>query len=212
MGRTGRLFHRPRCPHQPPAVDAAPLAAHGRQENLSARENALREDLGREYYAILGVVTEYDKQLIIVKGWSVTLSLAGLAIGFQQQHYALFALAGVTALAFWYVDARMKGFQLHYYWRMSDIEAAAFHLDAVLLDGLGQQSAPRIDMTWGYKGDRDMSTAIPARRSPDNVRRLLRRRVWMPQVAMPHAVAVLIGIGLYVAALKQVPGLNEMKP
>ena len=43
-----------------------------------------------------------------VKGWSVTLSLAGLGLGFQQGHYALFALAAATALAFWFIEGQMK--------------------------------------------------------------------------------------------------------
>ena len=59
--------------------------------DMTPRKNALREDLSKEYYAILGVVSEYDGRLMVVKGWSVTLSLAGLGLGFQQQHYALFA-------------------------------------------------------------------------------------------------------------------------
>jgi hypothetical protein len=36
----------------------------------------LREDLSKEYYAALNVVSNYDGWLLIVKGWSVTLSLA----------------------------------------------------------------------------------------------------------------------------------------
>jgi hypothetical protein len=50
----------------------------------------LREDLSKEYYAILGVVSSYDGWILIVKGWSVTFSLAGLGLGFQQRHFALF--------------------------------------------------------------------------------------------------------------------------
>jgi hypothetical protein len=46
----------------------------------------LREDLSKEYYAILDVVSNYDGWLLIVKGWSVTLSLAALGLGFQQRH------------------------------------------------------------------------------------------------------------------------------
>ena len=64
----------------------------------------LRDDLSREYYALLGVVSSYDGWLLIVKGWSVTLSLAALGLGFQQRHFALFALAAVTGAAFWYMD------------------------------------------------------------------------------------------------------------
>jgi hypothetical protein len=70
--------------------------------------DALRQDLGTEYYAIMKVVSELDGRLMIVKGWSVTLSVVGLGLGFQQGHYALFALASGTALAFWFIDGLMK--------------------------------------------------------------------------------------------------------
>jgi hypothetical protein len=150
---------------------------------------------------------------MLVKGWSVTLSLAGLGLGFQQQHHALFALAAGTALAFWYIDVLLKGFQLRYYARMRDIEYAAYRINAVPLKGLDRHSAPRIDMSWAYRGqDKDWRTNPPERRSPDDIRRLLRLRYVMPQVLLPHAVAVVVGTGLFVAALLDAPGLDRMQP
>ena len=91
----------------------------------------LREDLSKEYYAILGVVSSYDGWLLIVKGWSVTLSLAGLGLGFQQRHFALFALAALTGAAFWYLDGLMKGYQYRYYVRMREIEYTAYLINRV---------------------------------------------------------------------------------
>jgi hypothetical protein len=41
---------------------------------------------------------------MVIKGWSATLCLAALGLGFQQGHYALFALAAGTGLAFWYLE------------------------------------------------------------------------------------------------------------
>ena len=73
---------------------------------------AFRQDAKAEYYAILDVITGFDQRIMIVKGWSVTLSLAALGLGFQQGHYALFALAGATALAFWFVDTLLKWHQM----------------------------------------------------------------------------------------------------
>ena len=115
----------------------------------------LREDLSKEYYAILGVVSSYDGWLLIVKGWSVTLSLAALGLGFQQRHFALFALAAVTAAAFWYLDGLMKGYQYRYYVRMREIEYSVYLINRVVLGGeYGDKgiSAPRIDMTWAFRG------------------------------------------------------------
>lgn len=116
--------------------------------------DTLRKDLSAEYYAILNVITDYDQRLIVVKGWSVTLSLAAIGFGFEKGHYALFALAALTSLAFWYLDALYKGFQVRYYSRMRDIEVAAYYLNRVRLPELEDMSAPRIDWYWGYAGHR----------------------------------------------------------
>jgi hypothetical protein len=183
--------------------------------DMTPRKNALREDLSKEYYAILGVVSEYDGRLMVVKGWSVTLSLAGLGLGFQQQHYALFALAAATALAFWFIDMLMKGYQLRYYSRMRDIEYAAFQINAVPLGDLGTTSAPRIDMSWPFKGDplkEDWRADPPLRRTKREIHALLRRPYLMPQVLLPHAVAVVLGAALFLAAVQDTPGLDRLQP
>jgi hypothetical protein len=115
-------------------------------------EDKLREDLGAEYYALLDVVTDYDQRLVTVKGWSVTLSLAALGLGFQEKHYALFGLAAFSAAAFWVIDALYKKHQVAYYSRMRDIEVASYYLNRVALPELGEMSAPRIDWYWNYPG------------------------------------------------------------
>jgi hypothetical protein len=116
----------------------------------------LREDLGKEYYETLGVVSNYDGWLLIVKGWSVTLSLVALGLGFQQGHYAFFGIAAVTGAAFWYLDGLMKGYQYRYYVRMREIEYTAWLINRVRFDYSwyvdNEISAPRIDMTWTFTG------------------------------------------------------------
>jgi hypothetical protein len=182
---------------------------------IPPRENALREDLGKEYYAILGVVSEYDGRLMVIKGWSVTLSFAALGLGFQQQHFALFALAAATALAFWFMDVLMKGFQLRYYSRMRDIEYAAFQINAVALGDLGSTSAPRIDMSWSFTGtpsQEDWRGDPPLRRTKNEIYRLMRRPYLLPQVLLPHVVAVFLGVALFLAAMLHAPGLDQLRP
>jgi hypothetical protein len=67
----------------------------------------------------------------------------------------LFALAAATGFAFWMLDALMKGYQYRYYVRMHEIECTSYLINSVILGGeyldVGT-SAPRIDMTWGFKG------------------------------------------------------------
>jgi hypothetical protein len=192
----------------------------------------LREDLSKEYYAILGVVSSYDGWLLIVKGWSVTLSLAALGLGFQQRHYALFALAAATGAAFWVLDGLMKGYEYRYYVRMREIEYTAYLINRVALGGLYREkeiSAPRIDMTWGFTGyladedgnplappqplwrrvlrlpekpepDPDWRADEPWRRSPQEIYRDLQRRFWWPNVMLPHVLAVVLGMLLFIVA------------
>jgi hypothetical protein len=182
----------------------------------------LREDMSREYYAVLDVVSSYDGWLLIVKGWSVTLSLAALGLGFQQRHFALFALAAVTGAAFWYLDGLMKGFQHRYYVRMREIEYSAYLINRVRLGGkYGNKeiSAPRIDMTWAYKGYRvgerppgvdDWPADEPWRREPQEIHKALRRRFWLTNVAMPHVLAVVLGSALFIAASLHAPGFEQL--
>jgi len=200
-------------------------------ESVPDPEALLREDLSKEYYAVLDVVSSYDGWLLIVKGWSVTLSLTALGLGFQQRHFALFALGALTAAAFWYMDGLMKGYQYRYYVRMREIEYTAYLINSVALGGqYGDKkiSAPRIDMTWPFTGytekpasandgqaeepepDPDWRADEPWRRSPQEIRRFLRRRFLLPNVWLPHALAVGLGVALFLAAELHAPGLREL--
>jgi hypothetical protein len=210
-------------------------------------KSLLREDLSKEYYAILNVVSSYDGWLLIVKGWSVTLSLAGLGLGFQQQHFALFALAAVSGAGFWFLDGLMKGYQYRYYVRMREIEYTAYLVNRVRLGdeehdpkqyGDKEISAPRIDMTWPFKGypvdeqsgpqpprtswwvrvvlgkkakaPNDWRADEPWRRAPQEIDSDLRGRFWWSNVALPHAVAVVLGLALFIAAALNAPGLERL--
>jgi hypothetical protein len=226
----------------------------GRPENIALMADTetlpthspdrLHEDMSREYYAIVDAVSGFDQRLMTIKGWSVTLSLVGLGLGFQQGHYALFALAAGTALAFWYLDALNKRYQLRYYSRMRDIEVAAHSLNNVNLQlkvlredhsdaktplkskisgtGMITQkytevvfSAPRIDWSWAFKGkpkDGDWRNDPPIRRTSEEIRDMLLVAPLRPNVFLPHAVAVILGIGLFLAAWADAPGFSALTP
>jgi hypothetical protein len=90
------------------------------------------------------VVNRFDERVIIIKGWSVTLSLAALAWGFQFTHYGLFLVACVSGVGFWIIDALMKRHQIRYYARRREIEVfcARQTVSPTLL------STPQIDWSW----------------------------------------------------------------
>jgi hypothetical protein len=173
----------------------------------------LLEDLNREYYAIVDVVSGFDQRLMVLKAWSVTVTLAGLGLAFQWGHYTFFALAAATGLAFWYLDSLIKRHQLRHYLRMRDIEVAAFQLNNVKLHDGTVLSAPRPDWSaefpigpieWDWRSD------LPLPRKPETTKRLMRLTPWLPNVALPHIVAVLLGLALFIAAVVGAPGLDTL--
>ena len=159
------------------------------------------KDLSDEYYGIMKVVSEYDGRFIVVKGWSVTLSLAGLTLGFLENHYAIFALAAASAGAFWLIESMMKRHQIRYYRRMREIEVEAAELGA---------PGPRIDWSWTYSF-RDVPGPVRPI-TAQQVQTLLRNAPWLPWVFLPHAVAVALGLALFVLALLGWAGLEQMTP
>ncbi|MFD0046977.1 hypothetical protein ACFVGV_17485 [Pseudarthrobacter scleromae] len=182
--------------------------------SVTSNADALRADLGREYEAIMKVISEYDNRLMTIKGWSVTLSLASLGLAFQTTHFALFGLGAASALAFWFIEALNKQYQTHYYSRMRDIEVAAFHLNNMELNGQ-KVSSPKVDWWWGFdgtEGDDVYLPDTPIRRSPRNIRHLLAAAPWRPNVFLPHAVAAVMGLTLFVLAILRVPGFEGMIP
>ncbi len=177
-------------------------------------DEALATSMRSEYELLVKTVSDFDGRLFTIKGWSVTLSLAALVLGFQHDHYALFGLAAVSALGFWSIDALTKTHQVRYYSRMRDIEVASFHLNRVELpNGLGAFSSPRIDVSWSYKGTvPDWRGDPPWRLDPAVVRRMIRRSWHMPHVLLPHAVAVVVGAVLFILAVTGVGQLGDMQP
>ncbi|MDP9696673.1 UNVERIFIED_ORG: hypothetical protein J2X79_004256 [Arthrobacter globiformis] len=208
---TGRFPRLPTIKQSPPALWAAGHSTTESSDRTNA-EDALRADLRSEYEALIKIVSEFDGRLMLVKGWSVTLSLTGLGLAFSEKQYALFALSSVSAIAFWSLDWVTKQHQMRYYRRMREIEVAAYHLNRLRLGGR-MVSSPKVDWTWGFpwKGTSKFSDK-PVQRDAANVRRLLRRAPWAGDVLLPHMVAIIVGFLLFVLALIEVPALAYLQP
>ena len=122
-------------------------------------DETFRRSVADEYAALTRIVSEYDGRLVTIKSWSVTLSLASIGLGFQQQHYSLFALGAATGICFWLIEANSKRHQVRYYPRMRQIEAwSAISTDLVIGDQ--RMSAPRIDWAWTAAGKADPEAAL----------------------------------------------------
>lgn len=147
-----------------------------------------------EYFALLEIVAQFDDRFLTLKGWSVTFSLATLALAFQKNAKGLFFVAALSAASFWMLEGYLKVHQTRYYPRMRQIEVVC-HAEG--------WSAPAVDWAWeeGGKvmsGDADSLTApkAEARDRPWTVRvfGLHLGSLLFPHVFLPHAVTILIAV------------------
>ncbi len=166
----------------------------------------LHDDLMVEYFRLVDLVRDIDQRLLTMKGWGVTFGLASLGFGFQQDHYGLFLVAAVSAVAFWIVEATTKIHQMRYYPRMGDIEVAAFHLFRVDSDTAGIVSSPLIDWSWYTSstrvlGGQPKGSAQAPEPWPDVSTKSRWRAFWFPHVMFPHVVTITIGLVLFVIGL-----------
>ena len=160
------------------------------------------DDLAAEYATLARTVSEYDGRLVTIKSWSVTLSLASIGLGFQQQHYALFAVAAGSGVCFWLIEAMAKRHQVRYYPRMRQIEAWSASSAAVQIAG-DSVSAPRLDWAWTAAGRRDPASALrepPREMTSAEIERMRANTMWLPHVMLPSLLAAGAGLVLTVAA------------
>jgi hypothetical protein len=90
-------------------------------------EHQKDEFLKDEYLLLQGFYEDFDRRALMVKGWSVTVAIAGLAVGFEKGIPAIWALAGVAALMFWIIDGKWRMYQYANRKRIKEIEAHFRH-------------------------------------------------------------------------------------
>jgi hypothetical protein len=147
-----------------------------------------------EYYEVFHTVNEFDKRLMTVKGWGVTLSLAALAGGFQYAHHGLFLVAALSGLGFWLIEGTMKRHQMLFYVRMREIEVLNY--ERIADQSAKALSSPRIDSSWFYAkklyaGEEEKGYSPEFMKGPVWSYRL----AWFfPHVFLPHLVSVFAGL------------------
>ena len=154
------------------------------------------EALLREYYEILRIVDEFDKRLMTVKGWGVTLSLAALAWGFQHAHYGLFLLAALRGFGFWLIEGAMKRHQMRYYPCMREIEVLQY--ERMPNPRVRVLSSPRIESGWSHAGalyaEKHSTEYHPEK--TEGPRASYRFAWFFPHVCLPHVVSLVAGLTL----------------
>jgi uncharacterized membrane protein len=139
----------------------------------------LRKQLETEYLHLQKVVEDFDGRALLIKGWSVTFSLAQIAVAFTSESPSLFLVAALTATLFWALETSWKGFQYAYHGRIRDIEAY-----------FSAESPPPIPAF-------QISTRWFETFHAEVAGRYFEFARW-PHVCLPHAVVVVLGLGMYV--------------
>jgi uncharacterized membrane protein len=147
-------------------------------DEFSAHDVALKE----EYFHLNKVVEDFDQRALLIKGWSVTVSMAGVAAVYSGKvSAAVFILAAVASLMFWFIEALWKGFQQAYYPRLRAIEDH--------FNGGTPLPCLQINKNW--------TVAYLKEQAP---KRVLEVMLW-PHVAFPHVVILVFGIALWIAKI-----------
>lgn len=151
----------------------------------------------REYYSIVATVEAFDQRLLTVKSWGVTLSLAALAWGFQDQRYGLFLVSALSAVGFWLIESSFKRHQMRFYPRLREIERAVF---AATPEADKALAAPRVNWSWATALDVYAGRAVDPEPQPIAPS----TNVWWTfvflHVALPHALTALVGLVLLALA------------
>lgn len=133
-----------------------------------------------EYFKLQDIVESFDARALQIKGWSVTLSLAGLVAAFANKdaepaRMLIIMLAVMSAICFWLIEFLWKCHQWALLSRVEEIEAA--------MRGENDTLVPL-----------QISTSFRANRG-----QVLLSRASMfvaPAVCLPHLLIVILGIGI----------------
>lgn len=135
-----------------------------------------REFLREEYFHLQKTVEDFDQRTLMIKNWSVTVSIAAIGTAFTQKTAILLLLASGSALLFWCIEVLWKSFQQANYKR---IEAIKNFMRGNTGDDF---SSPEINRYWSWSWKERSFSSI----------------IWWPHVCLPHAIIFLLGIVLWV--------------
>lgn len=76
-----------------------------------------------EYLLLQRFYEDFDGRVMTIKGWSATVAIAAIGVGFYQTEY-LWLFAAAASLIFWLLETTWKSFQYMYAPRIEAIEEA----------------------------------------------------------------------------------------
>jgi hypothetical protein len=146
----------------------------------------------KEYFTLVDAVNQYDKTIITVMGWGVTLSLVALGFGFQYQHSGFFLIAAVSGFGFWAIEGAIKRNQMRYYVRMREIEVRTFDLKSAESSWI---PSPQIDWSWKIAPDYFKNKRKGPPPPPERYGNVpFYSFSWFgPEALLPHAISIVVG-------------------
>jgi hypothetical protein len=140
-------------------------------------QQQLSTALETEYLHLQKTIEDFDGKAITIKAWSVTFGLTVLVGAFASHTSLVFLLAGIGSILFWFLETMWKAFQLGYYQRTEQIES---HFRGEI-----KLKAPyQIGTAWMEKWNNTPWSEVA------------QMALW-PHIALPHAVVVVLGLGLF---------------
>ena len=141
----------------------------------------LNSALQTEYLHLQKTIEEFDGKAITIKAWSVTFSLAVIVGAFASHAPPVLLVAAISSLLFWFLETMWKAFQLGFYQRAEELEAH-FRGECVVV------SPNQIGASWMRRWNGTPWSEVG------------RMALW-PHIALPHAVVVVVGTGMFMASL-----------
>lgn len=146
-------------------------------------DNTYYSILKDEYLQVQKAIEDFDTRSLTIKAWSVSFSLVIMGGAFLSKQPLPFMIGGISALLFWYIEARWKTFQDAHYARSNELERYFYKGAAG-----GEKPYPlQIGHSW-------------QKRWKEESRGKLFKLAFWEHVALPHAFVFLTGVGLYAAA------------
>lgn len=140
--------------------------------------------LAREYIQLQSTHEAFDDRALLIKGWSVTVCLAGLAKAIELKSAAIMKLSAAAALLFWLIEAIWKSFQGSFEPRIIQIEEAFRSDQLANLEQLATSLKPfQIYTAWDAAWSETWWHVVPS-------------HLIQPPVFLPHALTVCLAFYL----------------
>lgn len=134
--------------------------------------------LKTEYFKLQDYYESFDSKAQTIKGWSTTVSLAAITLGFSNKNEYIWLFAALSSLVIWIIEAKWKQFQYCYAARIEQIEAAFRKNDFEQIKPL------QIYASWFKSWSKDEYSLLEL--------------MFMKIVMMPYLYAMVVCIGLFI--------------